>query len=51
MQKGVLVKPKNKMDFLPTRKSEKNFILFYRPTDPYFSHDLPVEQQIKFVSP
>jgi len=25
--------------------------LFYRLTDPYFSHDLLVEQQIKFVSP
>jgi len=35
---------------LPTQKSEKNYF-FYRPTDPYFSHDLPEEQQIKFVSP
>jgi len=35
---------------LPTRNWKKIF-LFYRPTDPYFSYDLPVKQQIKFVSP
>jgi len=36
---------------LPTQKFEKKLFLFYRSTDPYFSHDLLVEQQITFVSP
>jgi len=29
----------------------KNLFLFYRPTDPYFSNDLSVQQQNKLVSP
>ena len=35
---------------LLVQNSEKIF-LFYRPTDAYFSNDVPVENQIIFVSP
>jgi len=46
----------NKDEYLDQReqavKERENFFLgLYRlrPTDPYFSHNLPVEQQIKFA--